>query len=138
MHRRSEFGGVGFCLARRLHTTPTRNFTHIHRGHDAWDPPSSHLSEYDMIQCVTRPVLSCSPPQTANKKMMSTLPAIAEDAPSNDQRSAPAPTLKHTVSKGSIQEMSQHVDPRRRSRSLSDEAIQKTYEERYATKEKGD
>ena len=80
----------------------------------------------------------CSPPQTANKKMMSTLPAIAEDAPSNDQRSAPAPTLKHTVSKGSIQEMSQHVDPRRRSRSLSDEAIQKTYEERYATKEKGD
>ena len=55
-----------------------------------------------------------------------------------DQRSAPAPTLKHTVSKGSIQEMSQHVDPRRRSRSLSDEAIQKTYEERYANKEKGD
>ena len=83
-------------------------------------------------------MLSCSPPQTAYNKMMSTLPAIAEDAPSNDQRSAPAPTLKHTVSKGSIQEMSQHVDPRRRSRSLSDEAIQKTYEERYATKEKGD
>ena len=70
--------------------------------------------------------------------MMSTLPAIAEDAPSNDQRSAPPPTLKHAVSKGSIQEMSQHVDPRRRSRSLSDEAIQKTYEERYANKEKGD
>ena len=69
---------------------------------------------------------------------MSPLPAISEDAPSNDQRSAPAPTLKHTVSKGSIQEMSQHVDPRRRSRSLSDEAIQKTYEERYATKAKGD
>ena len=110
----------------------------LHEGRDAWDPSSSHLSEYDMIQGVTRPVLSCSPPQTANKKMMSTLPAIAEDAPSNDQRSAPAPTLKHTVSKGSIQEMSQHVDPRRRSRSLSDEAIQKTYEERYATKEKGD
>ena len=83
-------------------------------------------------------MLSCSPPQTANKKMMSTLPAIAEDAPSNDQRSAPAPTLKHTVSKGSRQEMSQHVDPRRRSRSLSDEAIEKTYEERYATKAKGD
>ena len=88
--------------------------------------------------CDKGPVLSCSPPQTVYHKMMSTLPAIAEDAPSNDQRSAPPPTLKHTVSKGSIQEMSQHVDPRRRSRSLSDEAIQKTYEERYATKEKGD
>ena len=70
--------------------------------------------------------------------MMSTLPAIAEDAPSNDQRSAPPPSLKHAVSQGSIQEMAQHVDPRRRSRSLSDEAIQKTYEERYANKEKGD
>ena len=70
--------------------------------------------------------------------MMSTLPSISEDQPSNDQRSSPPKTLKHAVSKGSIQEMSQHVDPRRRSRSLSDEAIQKTYEERYATKEKGD
>ena len=69
---------------------------------------------------------------------MPPLPAIAEDAPSTDQRSAPLPTLKHAVSKGSILEMCQHVDPRRRSRSLSDEAIQKTYEERYATKAKGD
>ena len=69
---------------------------------------------------------------------MPPLPAIAEDAPSTDQRSAPLPTLKHAVSKGSILEMSQHVDPRRRARSLSDEFIQKTYEERYATKAKGD
>ena len=46
--------------------------------------------------------------------------------------------MKHAVSKGSSQEMSEHVDPRRRPRSLSDEAIQKTYEERYATKAKGD
>ena len=69
---------------------------------------------------------------------MSPLSAIAEDAPSNDSRSAPPPTLKHAVSKGSIQEILQHVDPRRRSRSLSDEYIQKTYEERYATKAKGD
>ena len=65
------------------------------------------------------------------------MPSISEDAPSTDQRSAPAPTLKHAVSKGSILEMSQHVDPRRRARSLSDEFIQKTYEERYATKAKG-
>ncbi len=70
--------------------------------------------------------------------MMPPLPAIAEDAPSNDQRSAPPPSLKHAVSQGSILEMSQHVDPRRRARSLSDEFIQKTYEERYATKAKGD
>ena len=70
--------------------------------------------------------------------MMSPLPAIAEDAPSNDSRSAPPTTLKHAVSIGSIQEILQHVDPRRRSRSLSDEFIQKTYEERYATKAKGD
>ena len=70
--------------------------------------------------------------------MMPPLPAIAEDAPSNDSRSAPPPTLKHAVSKGSILEMCQHVDPRRRARSLSDEFIQKTYEERYANKEKGD
>ena len=70
--------------------------------------------------------------------MMSPLPAISEDAPSTDQRSAPLPTLKHAVSKGSILELCQHVDPRRRARSLSDEFIQKTYEERYATKEKGD
>ena len=56
----------------------------------------------------------------------------------NEQRSAPLPTLKHAVSKGSILEMCQHVDPRRRARSLSDEFIQKTYEERYATKAKGD
>ena len=83
-------------------------------------------------------MLSCSPPHTAHTTMMSTLPSISEDQPSNDQRSAPPPTLTHAVSKGSIQEMSQHVDPRRRSRSLSDEAIQKTYEERYANKEKGD
>ena len=69
--------------------------------------------------------------------MMPPLPAIAEDAPSDDQRSAPAPTLKHAVSKGSILELCQHVDPRRRSRALSDEFIQKTYEERYATKAKG-
>ena len=69
--------------------------------------------------------------------MMPPLPAIAEDAPSHDQRSAPAPTLKHAVSKGSLLELSQHVDPRRRARSLSDEFIQKTYEERYATKAKG-
>ena len=68
--------------------------------------------------------------------MMSPLPAISEDQPSDDQRSAP--TLKHAVSKGSILEMCQHVDPRRRARSLSDEFIQKTYEERYATKAKGD
>ena len=66
------------------------------------------------------------------------MPSIREDAPSNDQRSAPAPTLKHAVSKGSLLELSQHVDPRRRARSLSDEFIQKTYEERYATKAKGD
>ena len=70
--------------------------------------------------------------------MMPPLPAIAEDAPSNDSRSAPPPTLKHAVSKGSLLELSQHVDPRRRARSLSDEFIQKTYEERYATKAKGD
>ena len=69
--------------------------------------------------------------------MMPPLPAIAEDAPSNASRSAPPPTLKHAVSKGSILELCQHVDPRRRARSLSDEFIQKTYEERYATKEKG-
>ena len=68
---------------------------------------------------------------------MPPLPAIAEDAPSNDSRSAPPTTLKHAVSKGSILELCQHVDPRRRARSLSDEFIQKTYEERYATKEKG-
>ena len=70
--------------------------------------------------------------------MMSPLPAISEDQPSNDARSAPPTTLKHAVSIGSIQEILQHVDPRRRSRSLSDEFIQKTYEERYATKAKGD
>ena len=70
--------------------------------------------------------------------MMSQLPAISEDAPSNDSRSAPPQTLKHAVSKGSILELCQHVDPRRRARSLSDEFIQKTYEERYATKAKGD
>ena len=70
--------------------------------------------------------------------MMPPLPAIAEDAPSHEQRSAPLPTLKHAVSKGSILEMCQHVDPRRRARSLSDEFIQKTYEERYASKAKGD
>ena len=70
--------------------------------------------------------------------MMPPLPAIAEDAPSNDSRSAPPTTLKHAVSKGSILEMCQHVDPRRRARSLSDEFIQKTYEERYASKAKGD
>ena len=70
--------------------------------------------------------------------MMSPLPAISEDAPSHDQRSAPSQTLKHAVSKGSLLEMCQHVDPRRRARSLSDEFIQKTYEERYATKAKGD
>ena len=51
--------------------------------------------------------------------------------------SAPLPTLKHAVSKGSLLELCQHVDPRRRARSLSDEFIQKTYEERYATKAKG-
>ena len=123
-------------LTRR--TTSIRSSMHEREGRDDWDPSSSHLSELTDSGCDKGPVLSCSPPQTANKKMMSTLPAIAEDAPSNDQRSAPAPTLKHTVSKGSIQEMSQHVDPRRRSRSLSDEAIEKTYEERYATKAKGD
>ena len=70
--------------------------------------------------------------------MMSPLPAISEDQPSHDQRSAPLPTLKHAVSKGSLLELCQHVDPRRRARSLSDEFIQKTYEERYANKEKGD
>ena len=70
--------------------------------------------------------------------MMSQLPAISEDAPSDDQRSAPSQTLKHAVSKGSILELCQHVDPRRRARSLSDEFIHKTYEERYATKAKGD
>ena len=70
--------------------------------------------------------------------MMPPLPAIAEDAPSTDQRSAPPSTLKHAVSKGSILELCQHVDPRRRARSLSDEFIQKTYEERYASKAKGD
>ena len=70
--------------------------------------------------------------------MMSPLPAISEDQPSHDQRSAPLPTLKHAVSKGSLQELCQHVDPRRRARSLSDEFIQKTYAERYATKAKGD
>ena len=70
--------------------------------------------------------------------MMPPLPAIADDAPSNDSRSAPPTTLKHAVSKGSILELCQHVDPRRRARSLSDEFIQKTYEERYATKAKGD
>ena len=69
---------------------------------------------------------------------MSPLPAIAEDAPSNESRSAPPTTLKHAVSKGSILELCQHVDPRRRARSLSDEFIQKTYAERYANKEKGD
>ena len=69
--------------------------------------------------------------------MMPPLPAIAEDAPSHDQRSAPPQTLKHAVSKGSLLELSQHVDPRRRARSLSDKFIQKTYEERYANKEKG-
>ena len=69
--------------------------------------------------------------------MMSPLPAISEDQPSHDERSAPLPTLKHAVSKGSLLELCQHVDPRRRARSLSDEFIQKTYEERYATKEKG-
>ena len=70
--------------------------------------------------------------------MMPPLPAIAEDAPSTDSRSAPPPSLKHAVSIGSIQEILQHVAPRRRSRSLSDEFIQKTYEERYASKAKGD
>ena len=70
--------------------------------------------------------------------MMPPLPAIAEDAPSNESRSAPPTTLKHAVSKGSILELCQHVDPRRRARSLSDEFIQKTYAERYATKAKGD
>ena len=70
--------------------------------------------------------------------MMPPLPAIAEDAPSTDSRSAPPPALKHAVSKGSILELCQHVDPRRRARSLSDEFIQKTYAERYATKAKGD
>ena len=70
--------------------------------------------------------------------MMPPLPAIAEDAPSNDSRSAPPPTRKPAVSTGPIREMCQHVDPRRRARSLSDEFIQKTYEERYATKAKGD
>ena len=70
--------------------------------------------------------------------MMSPLPAISEDQPSNDARSAPPTTLKHAVSKGSLLELCQHVDPRRRARSLSDEFIQKTYEERYANKEKGD
>ena len=73
------------------------------------------------------------PKAAPNTTMM---PAISEDQPSHDQRSAPAPTLKHAVSKGSILELCQHVDPRRRARSLSDEFIQKTYEERYATKEK--
>ncbi len=70
--------------------------------------------------------------------MMSPLPAISEDQPSHDQRSAPLPTLKHAVSNGSLLELCQHVDPRRRARSLSDEFIQKTYAERYATKAKGD
>ena len=70
--------------------------------------------------------------------MMSPLPAISEDQPSHDQRSAPLPTLKHAVSKETLLELCQHVDPRRRARSLSDEFIQKTYEERYATKAKGD
>ena len=70
--------------------------------------------------------------------MMSPLPAISEDQPSHDQRSAPLPTLKHAVSKGSLLELCQRVDPRRRARSLSDEFIQKTYAERYATKAKGD
>ena len=69
---------------------------------------------------------------------MSPLPAISEDQSSNDARSAPPTTLKHAVSKGSLLELSQHVDPRRRARSLSDEFIQKTYEERYASKAKGD